>query len=182
MTWLVTGGAGYIGAHVVRAFGERGLGVAVVDDLSSGHRDFVPPGVTFVEGDILDTGLLTRTMQEHGVVGVVHVVVAAPVAHRHHAVGPRPDDVGAAEVADVGGPGGFDAQAVEGVGEDRGVGLVGTDLVGERPVVEQVEHAVVLQVRPQDGGRAEADVADDADAQPEALEVVQIDGLFDVVL
>ena len=73
MTWLVTGGAGYIGAHVVRAFGERGLGVAVVDDLSSGHRDFVPPGVTFVEGDILDTGLLTSTMQEHGVVGVVHV-------------------------------------------------------------------------------------------------------------
>ena len=73
MTWLVTGGAGYIGAHVVRAFRERGLGVAVVDDLSSGHRDFVPPDVTFVEGDILDTGLLTRTMQEHGVVGVVHV-------------------------------------------------------------------------------------------------------------
>jgi UDP-glucose 4-epimerase len=73
MTWLVTGGAGYIGAHVVRAFGERGLDVVVVDDLSSGHRDFVPAEVAFVEGDILDTGLLTRTMQEHGVVGVVHV-------------------------------------------------------------------------------------------------------------
>jgi UDP-glucose 4-epimerase len=73
MTWLVTGGAGYIGAHVVRAFGERGLDVVVVDDLSSGHRDFVPADVAFVEGDILDTGLLTRTMREHGVVGVVHV-------------------------------------------------------------------------------------------------------------
>jgi UDP-glucose 4-epimerase len=69
----VTGGAGYIGAHVVRAFGERGLDVVVVDDLSSGHRDFVPADVAFVEGDILDTGLLTRTMREHGVVGVVHV-------------------------------------------------------------------------------------------------------------
>ncbi|MCU1561555.1 NAD-dependent epimerase/dehydratase family protein, partial [Mycetocola sp.] len=37
MTWLVTGGAGYIGAHVVRAFTEQGIDVVVLDDLSSGH-------------------------------------------------------------------------------------------------------------------------------------------------
>jgi len=73
MTWLVTGGAGYIGAHVVRAFGERGLRAVVVDDLSSGHREFVPDGVPFVEGSILDTDLLTRTLREHEVEGVVHV-------------------------------------------------------------------------------------------------------------
>jgi UDP-glucose 4-epimerase len=73
MTWLVTGGAGYIGAHVVRAFTERGLGAVVVDDLSSGHRDFVPDDVPFVAGTILDTDLLTRTLREHEVVGVVHV-------------------------------------------------------------------------------------------------------------
>ena len=42
MSWLVTGGAGYIGAHVVRAFAERGLRAVVLDDLSSGHRGFVP--------------------------------------------------------------------------------------------------------------------------------------------
>ena len=73
MTWLVTGGAGYIGAHVVRAFRERGLGAVVVDDLSSGHRAFVPEGVPFVAGSILDTALLASTMRDHEVSGVVHV-------------------------------------------------------------------------------------------------------------
>ncbi len=73
MTWLVTGGAGYIGAHVVRAFGEQGLTAVVLDDLSSGHRGFVPEGVPFVEGSILDTELLVKTLHEHHVLGVVHV-------------------------------------------------------------------------------------------------------------
>jgi UDP-glucose 4-epimerase len=73
VTWLVTGGAGYIGAHVVRAFEELGLGSVVVDDLSSGHRGFVAEGVPFVEGSILDTALVTRTLREHEVTGVVHL-------------------------------------------------------------------------------------------------------------
>lgn len=73
MTWLVTGGAGYIGSHVVRAFAEVGLGTVVLDDLSSGHRSFVPDGVPLVEGSVLDTALVTRTLDEHGVVGVVHL-------------------------------------------------------------------------------------------------------------
>jgi len=73
MTWLVTGGAGYIGAHVVRAFASKGLPSVVVDDLSSGHRAFVPDDVAFVEGSILDTDLLARTMREHEVTGVIHV-------------------------------------------------------------------------------------------------------------
>lgn len=73
MTWLVTGGAGYIGAHVVEAFRAEGLPCVVMDDLSSGHREFVPEDVPFVEGSILDTELLVRTLREHGVVGVVHV-------------------------------------------------------------------------------------------------------------
>jgi UDP-glucose 4-epimerase len=73
MTWLVTGGAGYIGSHVVRAFTEVGLGTVVLDDLSSGHRSFVPADVPLVEGSVLDTDLVTRTLGEHGVVGVVHL-------------------------------------------------------------------------------------------------------------
>jgi UDP-glucose 4-epimerase len=73
MTWLVTGGAGYIGAHVVRAFARRDMTSVVVDDLSSGHRSFVPDDVPFVEGDILDTALLTRVLREHEVEGVIHV-------------------------------------------------------------------------------------------------------------
>jgi UDP-glucose 4-epimerase len=73
MTWLVTGGAGYIGAHVVRAFEQVGLPAVVLDDLSSGHRSFVAEHTPFVEGTILDTDLVARTLAEHEVVGVVHV-------------------------------------------------------------------------------------------------------------
>jgi UDP-glucose 4-epimerase len=70
---MVTGGAGYIGAHVVEAFRDEGLPAIVVDDLSSGHRAFVPEDVPFVEGSILDAGLLADTMRKHDVTGVVHV-------------------------------------------------------------------------------------------------------------
>jgi UDP-glucose 4-epimerase len=73
MTWLVTGGAGYIGAHVVRAFGEAGLEAVVIDDLSSGHRSFVTDDTPFVEGTILDTDLVAATIAGHGVTGIVHV-------------------------------------------------------------------------------------------------------------
>lgn len=73
MTWMVTGGAGYIGAHVVRAFMAAGIDVVVVDNLASGHEEFVPEGVPFVRASILDTAALARAMQEHECVGVVHV-------------------------------------------------------------------------------------------------------------
>jgi len=73
MTWLVTGGAGYIGAHVVRAFGEIGLPAVVLDDLSSGHREFVPDEEPFVEGSILDTDLLLATLSGHEGEGVMHI-------------------------------------------------------------------------------------------------------------
>lgn len=73
MTWLVTGGAGYIGAHVVRAFTEQGIGAVVIDDLSSGHAEFVPEDVPFVRGTILDTDLVRRTLREHAATGVVHI-------------------------------------------------------------------------------------------------------------
>ncbi len=73
MTWLVTGGAGYIGAHVVRALQEAGIAPVVVDDLSSGHAAFVPDAVPFIEGTILHRGLLADTMRAHGVTGVIHV-------------------------------------------------------------------------------------------------------------
>ncbi|TFC05453.1 UDP-glucose 4-epimerase GalE [Cryobacterium adonitolivorans] len=73
MAWLVTGGAGYIGSHVVRAFLAEGIDVVVLDDLSSGHADFVPAGVPFVKGTLLDTALLAKTFAEHSISGVVHV-------------------------------------------------------------------------------------------------------------
>jgi len=73
MSWLVTGGAGYIGAHVVRALASAGLDPVVIDDLSSGHASFVPEGVPFVQGTILDRELVTQTLREHEVEGVIHV-------------------------------------------------------------------------------------------------------------
>lgn len=73
MTWLVTGGAGYIGAHVVRALQQAGLTPVVLDDLSSGHREFVPRDVAFVHGTILDGDLVLDTLQRHEVTGVIHV-------------------------------------------------------------------------------------------------------------
>lgn len=73
MTWLVTGGAGYIGAHVVRAFLADGIQPVVVDDLSSGHADFVPDQVPFINGDILDTALVERALGHYGCDGIVHV-------------------------------------------------------------------------------------------------------------
>jgi UDP-glucose 4-epimerase len=73
VTWLVTGGAGYIGAHVVRALQDAGIPPVVVDDLSSGHAEFVPADVPFVRGTILDQGLLARILREHEVTGVIHL-------------------------------------------------------------------------------------------------------------
>lgn len=73
MTWLVTGGAGYIGAHVVRALRDAGLAPVVLDDLSSGHADFVPEGVPFVEASILDADAVEATLVDHDVTGVIHV-------------------------------------------------------------------------------------------------------------
>jgi UDP-glucose 4-epimerase len=72
-TWLVTGGAGYIGSHVVRALTEHGLSPVVIDDLSSGFASFVPEGVPFVQGDLLDAALVARTLAEHDVEGVIHI-------------------------------------------------------------------------------------------------------------
>ena len=73
MTWLVTGGAGYIGSHVVRALLAADLEPIVLDDLSSGHQEFVPRDVPFVRGSILDGELLVRAMEDHGVSGVIHI-------------------------------------------------------------------------------------------------------------
>jgi len=73
MTWLVTGGAGYIGSHVVHALLDAGLRTVVLDDLSTGHTDFVPPEVPFVRGSILDGALLLDTIADHDVSGVIHV-------------------------------------------------------------------------------------------------------------
>ena len=73
MTWLVTGGAGYIGSHVVRAFIADDIPAVVIDDLSSGHRSFVRDDIPFYAGSILQGQLLDQIFTEHKVSGVVHL-------------------------------------------------------------------------------------------------------------
>jgi len=70
---MVTGGAGYIGAHVVRALDKAGIACVAVDDLSSGQASFVANETPLVQGSILDRALLTDTIRSHGVTGVVHL-------------------------------------------------------------------------------------------------------------
>jgi UDP-glucose 4-epimerase len=73
MSWMVTGGAGYIGAHVVRAFAGQGIDTVVVDDLSSGRHSFLPAAMAFVQGTILDGPQLEATIGRYDVQGVVHL-------------------------------------------------------------------------------------------------------------
>jgi UDP-glucose 4-epimerase len=77
--WLLTGGAGYIGAHIVRAFVDRGLRVVVLDDLSAGVRDNVPAGVPFVQATVQDTDAVRAACREHGVTGVLHLAAKKAV-------------------------------------------------------------------------------------------------------
>ncbi|MEU6454171.1 UDP-glucose 4-epimerase GalE [Streptomyces sp. NPDC047065] len=80
MSWLVTGGAGYIGAHVVRALVDGGEHVVVYDDLSTGSTDRVPDGVPLVVGSVLDGALLEGAIRDHAVTGVVHIAGKKQVA------------------------------------------------------------------------------------------------------
>jgi UDP-glucose 4-epimerase len=77
MTWLVTGGAGYIGAHVVRAMTQDGQEVVVLDDLSTGAADRIDPSARFVQGSVLDRSALAEAMR--GVTGVVHIAAKKQV-------------------------------------------------------------------------------------------------------
>jgi len=70
---MVTGGAGYIGAHVVREMIQAGIPVVVFDNLTTGVRSFVPEKVPFVEADLLDTDSVRGALSAHSVRGVIHI-------------------------------------------------------------------------------------------------------------
>jgi UDP-glucose 4-epimerase len=71
MRWLVTGGAGYIGSHVIHALLAAGADPCVIDDLSCGVRSRVPSQVPFMHADIRDAGALVDAMD--GCDGVIHL-------------------------------------------------------------------------------------------------------------
>lgn len=72
MKLLICGGAGYVGSHMVRYLTGHGHEVVVYDDLSTGHRQAVPTGVTFVHGDIGDAARLARLFATHRFDAVIH--------------------------------------------------------------------------------------------------------------
>lgn len=79
MSWLVTGGAGYIGSHVVRELKAAGERVVVLDDLSSGSADRLPAGVPVEKGSVLDRERLVQVLRAHEVTGVVHIAAKKQV-------------------------------------------------------------------------------------------------------
>jgi UDP-glucose 4-epimerase len=76
---MVTGGAGYIGAHIVKSLKESGHGVVAFDDLSTGEARKVPHGVPLVEASVLDAVAVEKAIREHDVTGVVHMAAKKAV-------------------------------------------------------------------------------------------------------
>ena len=91
----MTGGAGYIGAHVVRALQASGREAVVVDDLSTGEASRVPDAVELVGCSVLDTAGLTEVLERHRPAGVLHIAakksptesVADPLLYARENVG-----------------------------------------------------------------------------------------------
>lgn len=69
---LVTGGAGYIGSHAVKALARSGARVIVYDNLSAGHREAASHASVLIDGDIHDTARLRAAVREHAVDAVMH--------------------------------------------------------------------------------------------------------------
>jgi UDP-glucose 4-epimerase len=79
MTILVTGGAGYIGSHMVHALLDAGQRVVVLDNLSTGFKRAVATGVPLVVGDTGDQALVKRIIAEHDIDAIIHFAASIVV-------------------------------------------------------------------------------------------------------
>jgi len=153
-TWLVTGGAGYIGSHAVRALRSRGERVVVLDDLSDGLVERVGD-TELVRASVLDEAAVTRALREHRVDGVMHLAakksapesVSRPLYYWHENVEGLRSLLAAMDTAGVGrlvytsSAAVYGAPVVETVGEDTPCAPLNpygsTKLAGEWLVAEQ---------------------------------------------
>lgn len=78
-TWMLTGGAGYIGAHVLRALQASGRNVVVLDDLSTGLERKVPEGVPLIQANVADSKAVADALRDFDVTGVVHLAAKKAV-------------------------------------------------------------------------------------------------------
>lgn len=78
MTILVTGGAGYIGSHLVKALLEKNYRVLTIDNLSTGHKKAILGG-DFVEGDILDKNFIANIFKQYPIESVIHLAAKTVV-------------------------------------------------------------------------------------------------------
>ena len=83
ITSLVTGGAGFIGSHVVRHCLGLGHTVIVLDDLSGGFEDHIPEGATFVKGSVTDHALISELFAKHKFDYVYHLAAYAAEGLSH---------------------------------------------------------------------------------------------------
>src|SRR5579884_2413370 len=79
MTVLVTGGAGYIGSHMVHALIDAGESVVVLDNLSTGFRFLLPSKVPLIVGSTGDRELAARILRQHSVDAIVHFAASIVV-------------------------------------------------------------------------------------------------------
>src|SRR5262245_59619726 len=72
MRVLVTGGAGYVGSHMVKTLLDAGHAVVTLDDLSTGHRDAVQEKARFVEGDVGNTAEVAALLLDERIEAICH--------------------------------------------------------------------------------------------------------------
>jgi len=82
--WLVTGGAGYIGAHVVRVLQASDRSVVVLDDFSSGLESKVPSDVPIVRASVLDFSAVEKALRDHSIDGVIHLAAKKAAGESVH--------------------------------------------------------------------------------------------------
>ncbi len=79
---LVTGGAGFVGSHLVNRLAQDGVTVTIVDDFSNGHEEWIPSNVTCIEGDLTDPAVVSEALSANHDI-VFHLAAAKSVNTDH---------------------------------------------------------------------------------------------------